>query len=249
MESATATTAILAQGVCKRFASETVLDGVDLRVAQGETVAILGRSGTGKSVLLKLLIGLQQPDAGSIAVKGQEMAGLDRAQLNAVRLKVGFLFQEGALYDSLSVEENVAFPMRRHAHLSPADRRDHVRALLAEVGMDGSARKMPAEISGGMKKRVGLARALALDPDVLLFDEPTAALDPITAGEIDDVILKLKAERRISAVVVTHDLHTARTVADRVAFLHRGRIVIEGRFEDLQRATDEVVAQFLRQAA
>jgi phospholipid/cholesterol/gamma-HCH transport system ATP-binding protein len=233
----------------KRFGRETVLDGIDLRVGPGESIAVLGRSGTGKSVLLKLIAGLQIPESGTIAIDGQNIVGADRARLNEIRVRLGFLFQKAALYDSLTIEENVAFPLRRQQKLSGGDLRDRVHTLLEEVGMAPAAQKMPAEISGGMKKRVGLARALALDPDILLFDEPTAGLDPITAGEMTDVILQLKAQRQVAAIVVTHDLHTARAVADRVAFLHGGRILVDGRFEDLQRAGNDVVQRFLRQAA
>jgi phospholipid/cholesterol/gamma-HCH transport system ATP-binding protein len=196
-----------------------------------------------------LIVGLQPPDSGSIALHGQDIVGLEHDRLNEIRLRVGFLFQEAALYDSLTIEENVAFPLRRQQRLSSSDRRERVRALLAEVGMAPAARKMPAEVSGGMKKRVGLARALALDPDILLFDEPTAGLDPITAGEMTAMILHLRSERQLAAIVVTHDLHTARAVADRVAFLHGGRILVDGRFGDLERSENDVVARVLRQAA
>ncbi len=167
-------------GLRKAFGRQTVLDGIDLKVARGETLAVLGRSGTGKSVLLKLIIGLQRPDAGSVHVQGEEVTNLSTQQLNEIRKKIGFLFQQGALYDSLTVEENVAFPLSRHAKISPAERKERVTELLARVGMEKDLGKMPSEISGGMQKRVGLARALALDPDILLFDEPTSALDPIT---------------------------------------------------------------------
>ena len=233
----------------KRFGREVVLNGVDLRVAKSELVAILGRSGTGKSVLLKLIAGLQAPDSGSIAIAGQNVVGIAPDRLNEIRLRLGYLFQDAALYDSLTIEENVAFPLRRQQRLSRSDRRQRVEALLTEVGMAEAARKMPADVSGGMKKRAGLARALALDPDILLFDEPTAGLDPITAGEIDDMIVHLKTQRRLAAIVVTHDLHTARAVADRVAFLDKGRIVFDGKFEDLERAGHDVVARFVSQAA
>ena len=249
METTTDSPAIVIADLHKRFGREVVLDGVDLRVAKDETLAVLGRSGTGKSVLLKLIVGLQAPDSGSIAVHGQNIVGLEHDRLNQIRLRVGFLFQEAALYDSLTIEENVEFPLRRQQRLSSSDRRERVRALLAEVGMTPAAQKMPAEVSGGMKKRVGLARALALDPDVLLFDEPTAGLDPITAAEITDMILHLRGQRQLAAIVVTHDLHTAKAVADRVAFLHGGRILVDGRVGDLERSENDVVARFLRQAA
>jgi phospholipid/cholesterol/gamma-HCH transport system ATP-binding protein len=206
----------------KRFGREVVLDGVDLRVAAAESVAILGRSGTGKSVLLRLIAGLQEPDSGSIAIDGQNVVGLAHDRLNKIRLRLGYLFQDAALYDSLTIEENVAFPLRRQQRLPRSDRDARVQALLAEVGMAEAAKKMPADVSGGMKKRAALARALALDPDILLFDEPTAALDPITAGEINDMIVHLKTQRRLAAIVVTHDLHTARAVADRVGVSRQG---------------------------
>src|SRR6201993_3721659 len=194
----------------KSFGEQTVLNGINLEVAHGETLSVLGRSGTGKSVLLKLIIGLHKPDSGSIRVHGQEITGLPLKPLNETRKKVGFLFQQAALYDSLTVEENVAFPLRRHPKISDDERKERVRELLTSVGMDQDAHKMPAEISGGMQKRWGLARALALAPDILLFDEPTAGLDPITAAEIDDLILRLQKERKMTSVIVTHDIHGAR---------------------------------------
>jgi phospholipid/cholesterol/gamma-HCH transport system ATP-binding protein len=239
--------AIVVQQLHKRFGSQTVLNGIDLTVGQGETVAVLGRSGTGKSVLLKLMIGLQKPDAGSIQIHGQDIGALPVEKLNELRRKVGFLFQEAALYDSLNIEENVAFPLRRWNKTFAKEQQDRVQELLSVVGMQTDAKKMPSEISGGMKKRVGLARALALEPDILLFDEPTAGLDPITASEIEDLILKLKKEHEISSVVVTHDLHGARTVADRLALLHEGNILIEGTFDELKKSTEPFVSQFLRE--
>jgi phospholipid/cholesterol/gamma-HCH transport system ATP-binding protein len=249
MENREKHSAVALDGLRKSFGRQRVLNGIDLEIAQGETLAVLGRSGTGKSVLLKLIIGLQKPDAGSIRVHGQEITGLAPAQLNPVRKKIGFLFQEGALYDSLSIEENVAFPLRRHTELSEAERKDRVQELLSLVGMDKDSRKLPSQISGGMKKRVGLARALALEPDILLFDEPTAGLDPITATEIEELILTLQKERKTASIVVTHDLHGAKTVSDRLALLHEGNILIQGTFEDLQKSDDPFVHQFLRKGA
>jgi phospholipid/cholesterol/gamma-HCH transport system ATP-binding protein len=234
------------QSLSKSFGQQKVLKAIDLEVGAGQTLSVLGRSGTGKSVLLKLIIGLEKPDSGSIFVHGEEVTKLPMKELNEVRKKVGFLFQQAALYDSMTVEENVAFPLRRHAHFSDVERKDRVRDLLASVGMDRDTQKMPSEISGGMQKRVGLARALALDPEILLFDEPTAGLDPITASEIDDLIVKLQKERHITSVVVTHDIRGARTVSDRLALMREGEILIHGTFDDLQKSRDPFVVQFLR---
>jgi phospholipid/cholesterol/gamma-HCH transport system ATP-binding protein len=240
---------IVVKALHKSFGEQTVLNGIDFAVAPGENLAVLGRSGTGKSVLLKLIIGLQQPDSGSICLHGQEVSGLPMDRLNEIRKKVGFLFQQAALYDSLTVEENVAFPLDRHVKISAAERKDRVRELLSNVGMDHDLDKLPSEISGGMQKRVGLARALALEPDILLFDEPTAGLDPITAAEIDKLIVQLKKRRKITSVVVTHDIRGAKTFSDRLALMDQGNIVAEGTFEELQKSRDKFVVQFLRNGA
>ncbi len=229
----------------KSFGNQKVLDGIDLEVAPGETVSILGQSGTGKSVLLKIMIGLQQPDSGSIQIHGRDIAGLSRKELNEIRKKIGFLFQNSALYDSLTVEENVAFPLEHICKMTAAERMKRVGELLSTVGMKEDLDKLPSQISGGMQKRVGLARALALSPDILLFDEPTAGLDPITASEIDDLILKMQKERNVASIVVTHDLPSARAVSDRLAVMRKGKILVQGSFEDLQESKDEFVIQFL----
>ena len=233
--------------VRKTFGRQVVLNGLDLRVDRGEAVAVLGRSGTGKSILLKLIVGLQKPDSGAIVVHGSDVTRVPADELNAVRTKVGFLFQEAALYDSLSLEDNVAFPLQRHQRLSTSDLNARVRDLLAGVGLDRDVHKIPAEISGGMKKRVGLARALALDPDIVLFDEPTAGLDPITAAEIEELILKMRKSRKVASIVVTHDLRGARTVADRLAFMHEGQIVADGTFDELTRSPHPVVSRFFEE--
>ena len=231
----------------KSFGNQKVLDGISLAVGRGETLAVLGRSGTGKSVLLRVIIGLQKPDSGSVCIHGQDIAGLTLDQMGEIRKKMGFLFQHGALYDSLTVEENVAFPLQHHKkEMSKVERGDRVRELLAEVGMESALGKMPSDISGGMQKRVGLARALALEPDILLLDEPTAGLDPISAAEIDDLVLKLQEEHHVASIVVTHDLHSAKTIADRLALLNEGNVVIEGNFEELQKSDVEFVREFLR---
>ena len=248
MENNNDKSAIRLRGVSKSFGEQKVLDRVDLEVGHGETMTVLGRSGTGKSVLLKLIIGLQRPDNGEIEIDGEEITTLPLGELNRVRKDVGFLFQHSALYDSLTVEENVAFPLRRHTAMKDRERRDRVRELLARVGMEGAAQKMPADISGGMKKRVGLARALALDPEIMLLDEPTAGLDPITAGEINKLIRELQKERQMSSVVVTHDMRSVETVADRVAMLNEGSIVIEGTLKDLEQSDDPFVAKFMHES-
>ena len=223
-----------------------MLNGIDLQVAPGETLAVLGRSGTGKSVLLRLIIGLQKPDSGSIRIQGQEVNSLRLEELNEVRKRIGFLFQQAALYDSLTVEENVAFPLRRHRNLPAAELRQRVTELLDHVGMQDALSKMPSEISGGMKKRVGLARALALEPDILLLDEPTAGLDPITADEINELIVALQKRRQTAAIVVTHDVRCARTVADRLAVLRDGDVVSEGTFEEMKKSKNELVSRLLQ---
>jgi phospholipid/cholesterol/gamma-HCH transport system ATP-binding protein len=235
------------EGLHKSFGNQTVLNGISLAVSRGETLAVLGRSGTGKSVLLRLIIGLEKPDSGSVLIHGQDIAGLGLDQLGEIRMRMGFLFQHSALYDSLTVQQNVAFPLQHHKkEMSKSERNDRVKKLLAEVGMERALEKMPSDISGGMQKRVGLARALALEPDILLLDEPTAGLDPISAAEIDDLVLKLQQEHHMASIVVTHDLHSAKAVADRLALLNEGNVVIEGNFEDLQNSDDGFVREFLK---
>lgn len=239
---------VTVNGLRKAFGEQTVLNGIDMSVAEGQTVAVLGRSGAGKSILLKLLVGLEKPDAGSIQIRGEQIEAMKPRELNEVRKRMGFVFQQAALYDSLTVAENVSFPLERHLQLSDSDRKAKVRELLSSVGLESDLDKMPSEISGGMQKRVGFARALALDPEILLLDEPTAGLDPITAAEIGQLILDLRAKRKITAVVVTHDIRGAKVFADRLVLLHEGNILIEGKFRDLQKSDDRFVAQFMSAA-
>jgi phospholipid/cholesterol/gamma-HCH transport system ATP-binding protein len=240
---------VSANALYKSFGSNWVLNGISLAVGSGETLAVLGRSGTGKSVLLRLIIGLDQPDAGYVCICGQDIATLTIDQLGEVRKKMGFLFQHAALYDSLTVAQNVAFPLQHNRRdMSRSEQCDRVAQLLAEVGMEGDLDKMPSDISGGMQKRVGLARALALEPEILLLDEPTAGLDPISSGEIDDLILKLQRERKMASIVVTHDLHSAKVIANRLALLDQGNVVIEGNFEDLEQSEIPLVREFLKQS-
>ena len=238
---------VAVENVYKSFGPQRVLNGVSLTVSRGETLAVLGRSGTGKSVLLRMIIGLQIPDSGAVRIHGQDIAGLSLDQLSAIRKKIGFLFQHAALYDSLTVEQNVAFPLQHHRNgMSNSELSDRVRKLLAEVGMDGHFDKMPSDISGGMQKRAGLARALALEPDILLLDEPTAGLDPISSAEIDELVLKLQAEHQMASIVVTHDLHSAKTIADRLILLNQGNVTAEGTFQELHGNDDPFVREFLK---
>jgi len=240
------TAAIQASDLHKAFGEQVVLKGLSFSVAKGETLAVIGRSGTGKSVLLRLLIGLELPDSGSIRIQDKEVTTLRNEELSETRKKVGYLFQQGALYDSLTVAENVAFPMERHSKLNGSEIKAKVQELLSAVGLEEHAGKLPSDISGGMKKRVALARALALDPEILLFDEPTAGLDPITAHEIDLLIVEQKQKRGITSVVVTHDIHGARTFADRVALLNEGEIVAQGTMADLDKDHHPFLVEFLK---
>jgi phospholipid/cholesterol/gamma-HCH transport system ATP-binding protein len=239
---------VAVENLHKTFGPHAVLGGVSLSVNRGETLAVLGRSGTGKSVLLRLIVGLEKPDSGSVRIQGHDIAGLALDRMGEIRKKMGYLFQHAALYDSLTVGGNVAFPLEHHRRdLSKRERDDRVKQLLSEVGMEGDLEKMPSDISGGMQKRVGLVRALALEPEILLLDEPTAGLDPISSAEFNELILKLQRERQMASIVVTHDLHSAKTIAGRLALLNEGSVVIEGTFSDLQQSEIEFVKEFLKQ--
>jgi phospholipid/cholesterol/gamma-HCH transport system ATP-binding protein len=240
---------ITVAGLCKSFGEQAVLDGIAFQLEPRKVTCVLGRSGTGKSVLLRLLIGIEKPDAGSICLEGHDISTASAEELNEARKKVGFLFQQSALYDSMTIEENVAFPLRRHTRLSRVERRERVHQLLESVGMDRDFAKMPSEISGGMRKRVGLARALALEPKIVMFDEPTAGLDPITAAEIAKLIVELRDQRRITSIVVTHDIHTAHTIADRLLVLDGGKLLFDGTFEDFHRSENPFIAQLVKDAA
>ncbi|MGB9403204.1 MAG: ABC transporter ATP-binding protein [Candidatus Acidiferrales bacterium] len=237
---------LVLRDVHKSYGAQHVLSGMNLTVVRGETLAVLGRSGTGKSVLLKLVIGLAQPDSGSICIHGQEIAGISLTEMNRLRIKMGFLFQHAALYDSLTVGENVAFPLKRHTKMSASERSERVMELLSSVGMEHDLNKMPSDISGGMQKRVGLARALALQSEILLLDEPTAGLDPITSSEIDDLVLSLQKKHNLTSVVVTHDLQSAKTIADRLVLLDQGKVAMEGTFEQLAESHQNFVQEFFK---
>jgi phospholipid/cholesterol/gamma-HCH transport system ATP-binding protein len=232
--------------VTKAFAGRRVLDRVDLAVPAGQAVCILGRSGTGKSVTLKHIVGLLAPDEGEVLVNGVALGGLSARELSSVRQNIGFLFQNAALFDSISVGENVAFPMRRHTKLGDAEIRERAAQLLEQVSLGRDYDKMPAELSGGMRKRAGLARAMALDPGLLLVDEPSAGLDPITAGEIDELLVDLKKSARTTLVVVTHNIPSARAIGDTLVFLHEGRVVAQGNVAALDDSDQPLVREFMR---
>ena len=240
--------AIRLEGVSKSFERLKVLDDLTLDVKQGTGFCLLGRSGTGKSVTLKHIMGLMKPDAGRVFVHGKNVTELKRRELGEVRRGMGFLFQNAALFDSITVGENVAFPMRRHTDWPEDKVLETAKAKLADVGLDDAFDQMPGDLSGGMKKRAGLARAMALDPDILLVDEPSAGLDPITGDEIDDLLRGLK-EKGATLVMVTHNIPSARHVADELAMLHEGRIIAHGTAEELDRSDNAMVRAFMRSGA
>ena len=235
--------AVRFERVSKAFDENKVLDNVSFQVGMGEAFCLLGRSGTGKSVTLKVMIGLIKPDQGKILIEGNEIQNLPPAQLANMRKNVGFLFQNAALFDSISVGENVAFPLRRHTRKSEQEIRSIVREKLDEVELGDAGGKMPAELSGGMKKRAGLARALALDPRILLIDEPSSGLDRITAKEIYQLLLDLKKKRNVTLVVVTHDVTGARQFADRFAVLANGKIAGCGTADELAHSDNSLVRE------
>lgn len=233
----------------KRFGSKAVLAGLSLTIEHGETMVVIGGSGTGKSVLLKHVIGLMKPDSGRIVVDSQDVEQLNEAQLADVRKKFGMLFQGAALFDSLSVWENVGFWLTQHSQLSAREVRNVAREKLALVGLKGVEDLMPAELSGGMKKRVGLARAIAHDPQIMLYDEPTTGLDPIMADVINDLIVRLKEQLKVTSIAITHDMTSAYKIADRIAMLYQGKILEVGTPDEIRASASPVVRQFITGSA
>src|SRR6201984_3463473 len=229
----------------KKIGQQEILRGVDLEVLTGETLVLIGRSGGGKSVLLKHIIGLMEPDAGEIWIQGQNIIGMKERQLGAIREKVGILFQGGALFDSMTVEDNIAFPLREAGERDPKVLRSKVEEMLEVTEMEGQEDKMPESLSGGMKKRVGLARAIIRRPSCVLYDEPTAGLDPVVADSINKLIRCLQGRFGITSVVVTHDMKSAFDVADRIAYLHQGSVYFHGTPGELQQSTDPFIQDFL----
>ena len=237
---------IRVQDVYKSFGSQKVLDGINLDVERGKITVIIGKSGGGKSVLMKHLIGLVKPDRGKIWIDGVKITGLSERSLNEVRKRFGMLFQEAALFDSMSVEENVAFPLREHTSLGEREIARIANEKLRQVGLFGAGEKMPSELSGGMKKRVGLARALALDPEIVLFDEPTSALDPVISLTIEELIKETQLRLKKTYVVISHDVWGMFRIADRVAMLYEGRIVAFGTPYEIRRNDHPAVREFMR---
>ena len=234
--------------VSKAYGGRKVLDDISFDVPDGSGFVILGRSGTGKSVMLRHIIGLVKPDAGRVFVGNEEISALSGLRLQDVRKQIGFLFQNAALFDSITVGENVAFPLRRHMMVSEREIQQRAREKLAAVGLGEDFHKMPGELSGGMRKRAGLARAMALDPELLLVDEPSAGLDPITTEEIDDLLLSLKHTVGTTLVVVTHNIPSARKIGDELVMLHEGRIAARGTPQDFERSDDSLVRAFMASA-
>lgn len=229
----------------KRFDEQTVLNDVSFRIENGESVAIIGRSGSGKSVLLKHLIGLLKPDAGDVLIDGENIVPMDERQLLRVRRKFGMVFQGSALFDSMSVAENVAFGLRRHEHMTEAEIARRVARVLDVVDLPDTEDKSPAELSGGMRKRVGLARAIVYEPQIVLYDEPTTGLDPIVSDSIDKLMVRVRDRLKVTTVVVTHDMRTARQVGNRVLMMHGQTIYAGGKPEDFFASQDPVVRQFV----
>jgi phospholipid/cholesterol/gamma-HCH transport system ATP-binding protein len=233
------------RGITKSFAKRVVLDGIDLDVAQGETLVVIGRSGTGKSVLLKIVAGLMKPDSGTVAIFGHELDRIDRVTLMSLRVRMGFVFQGAALFDSLTIAQNVGLGLSETAGLRPSEIATIVEERLEWVGLEGQGDKLPSQLSGGMRKRASLARAIAMNPEVVLYDEPTTGLDPITAEGINDLIIALRERLRVTAIAVTHDMHSAFKIGDRLAMLDDGRIVFSGSVDEARNTSNANIRGFV----
>ena len=232
--------------VWKTYTRRDVLAGVSLKIRRGEVLCVLGPSGTGKSVTIRHINGLEKPDKGDIKVFGESIIHLTEEELSPIRRRVAMLFQGGALFDSMNVEENVAFPLQEHTDKPPKEIAEIVAEKLLLVGLPGTQRKMPSELSGGMRKRVALARSIALEPEIIMYDEPTTGLDPVTSEKIAQLIADLNARLKITSIAVTHDIVAARTVADRVAFLHQGKFQFIGTFEEAAKGGHPVLREYFR---
>jgi phospholipid/cholesterol/gamma-HCH transport system ATP-binding protein len=231
--------------ICKRFGRQVVLNKLDLSIEPGKCLVIIGASGSGKSVLLKHIVGLLKPDSGEVWFSGERIDNLPERRLDVIRERFGYLFQMGALFDSMSVSENVAFPLVEHSEKSTEEIEHVVLEKLSMVGLPDVGPKMPGELSGGQRKRVALARAIALDPEVILYDEPTTGLDPIRADTINELIVKLQKGMAVTSIVVTHDMHSVFRVADRVVMLHEGKLTFDGTPEEIRKSDDPYVHNFV----
>jgi phospholipid/cholesterol/gamma-HCH transport system ATP-binding protein len=233
------------KGLSKAFNEKQILREINLVIQKAENVVVLGKSGSGKSTLIKCMVGLMEPDEGEICIFGKDMADVDYEELNQLRTRIGFLFQGGALYDSMSVYENLAFPLRHHKKDLGKEKLDaRIKEVLENVGLPDAGNMMPAELSGGMNKRIGLARTLILKPEIMLYDEPTEGLDTATAKEISQLIIDLKRTYQISSLIITHDIRCAKMTADRIVMLKEGFIVAEGSYDDLVKNEDEWINSF-----
>lgn len=232
--------------VFKAYARREILAGVSLKIRRGEVLCVLGPSGTGKSVTIRHVNGLEKPDKGDIKVFGESIVNLSEEELSPIRRRVAMLFQGGALFDSMNVEQNVAFPLKEHTKKSDSEIADLVAEKLTMVGLPGTQKKMPSELSGGMRKRAALARSIVLEPEIIMYDEPTTGLDPVTSEKIAQLIAELNSRLQITSIAVTHDIVAARTIADRVAFLHQGRFQFVGTFDEAARGGHPVLQEYFR---
>jgi phospholipid/cholesterol/gamma-HCH transport system ATP-binding protein len=233
------------KGLSKSFKEKHILKDVNLEIHKAENVVVLGKSGSGKSTLIKCMVGLMEPDDGEICIFGKDMADIDYEELNQFRTRIGFLFQSGALYDSMTVYENLAFPLRHHKKKLGREKLDElIHEVLENVGLPDSGDMMPAELSGGMSKRIGLARTLILKPEIMLYDEPTTGLDTVTAKEINQLILDMQRKYKISSLIITHDISCAKMVADRVVMLKDGTIIADGTYDEMEGNKDEWIKSF-----
>lgn len=237
-------TVVEIKNLTKSFGDHVVLDDVSLSVSEGENLVVFGQSGTGKSVLLKCMVGLLVPDSGEIYIDGINVLELDQKKLNDVRKNLGFLFQGAALYDSMSVRENLEFPLIRHFEFTPLEREEKVKSVLEKVSLEEAIDKMPSELSGGMKKRIGLARSIITEPRLMLYDEPTTGLDPITSKEISSLILELQKSLKMTSIIVTHDLLCAEIIADRAIVLNEGVVKHQGSIAELTSSSDQFLKNF-----
>lgn len=238
-------TVIEIKDLYKTFGTNEVLKGVTFSVKKGENLVVLGKSGSGKSITIKCVVGLVSADSGVINVFGTDITKMDTNELNEIRVRIGFLFQNAALYDSMSVRENLAFTLKRHAkELSSEEVENQIKEILANVGLSEAIDKMPSELSGGMRKRIGLARTLILKPEIILYDEPTTGLDTITSREISELVLEIQKKNKTSSIIITHDMACAKHTADRLVILKEGIIHVEGTYEELEKSDDEWVRSF-----